>query len=497
MILHIEGKINPFYVQTLCMSFFPGVKFPEQEEAGPEVPELDLKLSEVEGGVLACARMQYRGQCEEAEKITLDLPGETREKTYKLAAGAAVLAAGNKLLNYKPSWGILTGVRPAKVASDMLNRGFSKTRVKKVLTAEYGLLARKAALAVDVALNEQKLSKDHTPQDCSVYVSIPFCPTRCGYCSFVSYTSKKLLSLIPDYLDKLCLDIEARFRTIDKLGLNVRTIYIGGGTPTILNNEQLERLLSFIESRTDVSRLEEYTLEAGRPDTVTAEKLKIAAAHGVTRTSVNPQSMNDEILCNIGRCHTSDDFLKAYEIARNSSIRCINTDVIAGLPGDTFSTFSKSFEKILSLHPENITVHTLAIKNASELRQKQNAYNMRGGDTGKCVDFYQLKSQGEGYVPYYMYRQKNTVGNYENVGYSIPGFEGRYNVYMMEEIHSILSAGAGAVTKLVDYRSTGLKDVFIQRLFNPKYPYEYLAPGREDRMDEEIEKFYADRGILK
>ncbi|MBP5292840.1 MAG: coproporphyrinogen dehydrogenase HemZ [Clostridia bacterium] len=497
MIVKINGKINHFYVQTLCMIFFPGVKFPADEQPAPNVPELVLDIDDQPDSVYAKALMSFDGQSASGDATILKTHEETAERTVKKAAGTAVLAAGSKLLNYKPTWGILTGVRPSKIVSDMLNKGISKTRIKKVLTSEYGTLPRKAALAIDVALNEQKICKNQSPKNCSLYISIPFCPTKCGYCSFVSYSSTRLLSLIPEYLEKLCLEIKSRMDTAKSLGLNVCTVYIGGGTPTILDPAQLTKLLTVIAQNVDIPSLEEFTLEGGRPDTITAEKLKIASEFGVTRISVNPQSMHDEILCNIGRCHTVEDFLRAYDIARNSDIRCINTDLIAGLPGDNFSTFTKSFDKILNLHPENITVHTLAIKRASDfLRHDPNVYNMRGGDTGKCVDYYQLKAQGEGYVPYYMYRQKNTVGNFENVGYSIPGFEGRYNIYMMEEVHTILAAGAGAVTKLVEYHPTGLENVYIQRLFSPKYPYEYLADTYQDNQNEQIIKFYTERHLL-
>ena len=497
MILHVNGKINHFYVQTLCMIFFPGAKFPADEQPGPDVPELRLNIEDLPETVKASAWFSFGDKSATGESELEKDGSESAERLVKIAAGKAVLQAGSVLFSYKPTWGILTGVRPAKVVSDMLNRGISKTRIKKVLTADYGVLPRKAALAIDVALNEQKICAGQTPKNCSLYISVPFCPTRCGYCSFVSYSSKRLLSLIPEYLDKLCDDIRARAATAKKLGLTICSVYIGGGTPTILTDEQLTRLLETVIKNVEMDDVEEFTLEGGRPDTITKEKLNIASAYGVDRVSVNPQSMNDEVLCNIGRCHTSDEFLRAYDIARHSPIRCVNTDLIAGLPGDTFSTFTRSFDKILDLHPENITVHTLAIKRASDfLRNDRHIYNMRGGDTGKCIDYYQLKAQGEGYVPYYMYRQKNTIGNYENVGYSIPGFEGRYNVYMMEEVHTVLGAGAGAVTKLVEYHPTGTENVHIERLFSPKYPYEYLEEGRVDHQDEQIVKFYEEHGLL-
>lgn len=494
MILHLNEKINRYYVQTLCMVFFPGIRFGENEEPGPDTPELTVQLTDEAGGVRASAQMSFKGESVSCEGTRLFDEKESRDKSIKMAVGAAVIGAGSALFNYRPSWGMLTGVRPSKLATEMFQDGFSKSRIKKTLTGEYLLLPKKAQLAIDVSLNEAALIGSPRLSDCSVYVSIPFCPTRCAYCSFVSYTSRKLLNLIPEYLDKLCSEIRFKFDLIRQLGLSVRTIYIGGGTPTILNESQLARLLSTIAECWDVRGLEEFTLESGRPDTIDGEKLAVAGSFGVNRISVNPQTMNDDILQGIGRKHSVEDFLRAYEVARNSGIPIINTDLIAGLPGDKFRTFSKSFDRIMALRPENITVHTLSLKNASELVARgPEVYSMRGGDTGKCIDYSQITCQHEGYVPYYMYRQKNTVGNYENVGYALPGTEGRYNIYMMEETHTILAAGAGAVSKLVDYKPADGGKPVIERLFNSKYPYEYLAEDKFEAQKREIESFYERR----
>ena len=497
MKLILDGNINAYYVQTLCMIFFPGAKFGASEQNAPEGPELYVRLCEQSDGVEAYARITVDEKSASAEKFYAYSTDFDKSKTAKLACGAAVIAACGEIMGYRPAWGMLTGVRPSKVATELLQAGMSKTRTKKILTGEYFVIPKKAALATDVALNEQKLIGTPSPKDCSVYISIPFCPTRCSYCSFVSYTSPKLLQLIPEYLEHLLLDMEHTFHKIRDLGLRIATIYIGGGTPTILSAEQLRVLLSKIAELTDVGALEEYTLESGRPDTITAEKMAVAKEYGVTRVCVNPQSLSDVVLESIGRSHTAEDFLRAYDIARNSGIANINTDLIVGLPGDNFKSFSATFDRILSLRPENITVHTFCIKKAAEiLRQGNNVYSLRGGDAGKCVDYSQLKAQEENYLPYYMYRQKNTVGNLENVGFSLEGCEGRYNVYMMEEIHSIFALGAGAVSKMVDYRpKDGTKPV-IERLFYPKYPYEYLRDeSTKDKMLA-MEEFYTRRGML-
>lgn len=500
MKIYIDGntQVNRYYVQTLCMIFFPNCKFSEDEPETADTPVLKLNvIREENGNVKANAVISADGKSAASEKLYLPREKLKFDRLLKMAVGDAVLTACGELFGYRPAWGMLTGVRPSKVATEMLQDGISKTKAKKILSTDFFVIPKKAALAVDVALNEKKIIGDPGKKDCSMYISIPFCPTRCAYCSFVSYSSKKLLSLIPDYLDRLFCEIKNISETIKRLGLNLKTIYIGGGTPSILSETQLEALLSTVEENIDVASLEEYTLEAGRPDTITSEKLKIAKKHGVNRVCVNPQILCDEVLRGVGRAHTADDFFRAFSAARESGIPIINTDLIAGLPGDRFPTFAASFDQILALKPENVTVHTLCIKKAAEMRQTSTGlYNLRGGDTGKCIDYSQIKAIHEGYKPYYMYRQKNAIGNFENVGMALDGCEGLYNIYMMEEVHSIFAAGAGAVTKLVDYKPVGSDTPYITRLFNPKYPYEYLSDTYKDEKYPEIEKFYAERGLI-
>lgn len=491
MKLTVTGDINAFYVQTLCMIFFPGEKFVENQIITDDTPVMDVHVENGENGSYARATLRYQGKVAESEKTVEYSPERTKLRTAKIAAGNVVLAVGSEILGYRPSWGMLTGVRPSKVAMEMLLNGNSKTKVKKMLNTDYFVIPKKAALATDIARREEKLMGNPDVRDCSIYVSIPFCPSRCSYCSFVSYTTPKLLSLIPDYLDRLCKNLKELLDTVKELGLNLKTVYIGGGTPTILTSEQLERLLSVIDDNIDVSALEEFTLEGGRPDTIDADKLAVAKKHGITRISVNPQSLNEQVIKSIGRSHSIDEFYRAFDIAKNSGIKCINTDLIAGLPGDNFKYFSSTFDKIVALEPENITVHTFCVKKAADiLAQNQNIYSIRGGDVGKCVDYSQLRAQAAGYLPYYMYRQKNTVGNFENVGFAKEGTEGLYNIYMMEEVHSILAVGAGAVTKLVEYYPANIASTKINRFFNPKYPYEYLSNDSTSQIIEEIKKFY-------
>ncbi len=491
MKLITEGNINPYYAQTLCMIFFPGAKFGVDEPEDPNTPVVTIRVTEIEGAARGTATIRIgENQCESTRKFDYR-PTMTPERVRKIAAGAAMLAAGEKFFGYRPSWGILTGVRPAKVATELLVSGLTPGRARDALRRQYLLTPKKAALAVEVALREQKLIGEVSPRDCSVYVSIPFCPTRCAYCSFVSYTSPRLLSLIPAYLTRLCEDLDRTFGQIRRLGLRVKTVYVGGGTPTILDDGQLKTLLSTIARGVDISSLEEFTLESGRPDTITEEKMKIAAAYGVTRVSVNPQSLDSSVLERIGRSHSVDAFFEAFADVRRAGIPQINTDLIAGLPGDDFLKFSHTFDRVLDLAPENITVHTFCIKKAADiLREGSGVYSLRGGDAGTCVDYSQIKTEQAGYFPYYMYRQKNTVGNFENVGFAREGTEGRYNVYMMEEIHSIFAVGAGAVTKLVHVRPKNPADTKIIRLAPPKYPYEYLRTDLRDAHEAQIDAFY-------
>lgn len=496
MKLNIEGNINRYYVQTLCMIFFPGEKFPEDEEITEKTPILDLKLTCTEEKAVAEVRAKRGAHEATAAKEYPFTPQNSEERTRKLAVGGAVITALGELLRYKPAWGMLVGVRPSKVAMEMLNGGMSKTRAKRTLISDFMTTPKKAGLAVDVARKEKEIIGTPQLRDCSIYISIPFCPTRCAYCSFVSYTSKRLLSLIPEYVERLCREVNAIFDTVDRLGLNVKTIYIGGGTPTTLNETQLEQLLSTVASRMDTATLEEYTLEAGRPDTINAEKFAIAKRYGVNRVSVNAQTLCEEVLSQIGRDHSIEAFYDAFHIARESGIQFINTDLIAGLPGDRFPTFSDTFDKVLALDPDNITVHTFCVKKSADiLQQGSRVYSITGGDVGKCVDYSQLRAVQAGYVPYYMYRQKNTVGNFENVGFAKPGAEGLYNVYMMEEVHSILAAGAGAVTKLVDYRTAEDGKIKIDRIFNDKYPYEYLRDDKSEMINRSIVEFYEKHGV--
>lgn len=497
MILTIDGNLKPYYAQTLCMIFFPGVKFPGGEVPGPGVPEAHFTVTEDENGASAIASLQLDGKSETRTGRCDIGVGVDAVRARQVAAGTAFFEAASALTGFRPPWGVLTGVRPAKIASELFRSGLSPDETARFITDRFLTTPVKADLAVKVAEAEHRLITPELNGECSVYVAIPFCPTRCAYCSFVSYTSPKLLALIPDYLTALRQNICTVFDTIRRLGRRVTTVYIGGGTPSVLNAEQLRFLLDTIAGEVDVSSLREFTLEAGRPDTITAEKLCTARKYGVTRVSVNPQTLNDGILASVGRRHTAEQFFAAFDMAREAGIPQINVDLIAGLPGESAGSFSDTVDRIIALSPENITVHTFTVKKAAEIRWESTpVYDREGAEACTAVDYSQRALTAAGYAPYYMYRQKNTVGNLENVGYARPGCEGLYNIYMMEEVHSIFAAGASAVTKFVSpVDETG--GCRIDRIFEPKYPYEYLkeytgeaGESRAHRYLEAAEAFY-------
>lgn len=498
MILKTNGDLSRYYAESLVLLFFPGSKFPEDSSLDTDRIEVALSVSQEKGTAKGYAVIKSEDKTSEAEYY---VPSEvfsrkTLEMAYKIAAGGAMLKAGEDYTGVYPPWGMITGVRPAKMAAELMNKGFTADDAACILQKDFLCTPSKAELAVLTAKTEGIYITEKARNECSVYIAIPFCPSKCSYCSFVSFTSKRLLSLLPQYLKALVYDLENIFDIIEKQGLRVSTVYIGGGTPTVLDAAQLDVLLGTVARLTDVTLLDEFTLEAGRPDTITAEKLAVAKAYGVTRISVNTQTLNDSVLSAIGRNHTAEDFFKAYELAEKSGIKDINVDLIAGLPGEDSNSFSASLDKVCELAPTNITVHTFYAKRAAEIVQNsREVYRLADLEATRAVEYSQSKLLSEGYLPYYMYRQKNTTANLENVGYSKPGHEGIYNIMMMEEIHSVFGAGASAMSKLVSRYQDNMK---IIRLCEPKYPYEYLEGhdgerGIERRMHlrSETEKFYS------
>ncbi len=376
-------------------------------------------------------------------------------------------------------WGVLEGIRPVKLASKLLKSGKSYSEAVDAFAMEYGATREKAELAVRIANIEMPIIDAMDPKGISIYIGIPFCPTRCIYCSFVSNSGAKSAKMIPEYIECLKKEIEYTAGIVNDCGYVIESVYIGGGTPTTLDEKTLDGLLECIFEKFDLNHNREFTVEAGRPDTVTKEKLQIIKNYGIERISINPQTMNQEILDVIGRNHTPDDIRRAMHIARECGINTINMDIIAGLPGETLDMFKYTVEEVEKLNPENTTVHTMSIKRSSKLNETLNNYTLTNGNqVAQMVDFARNAIMSNGKEPYYLYRQKNMLGNLENVGYAKPGTESIYNIYIMEEVQTIISLGCGGVTKTVD-RSTDR----IERIFNVKEPKDYIL-----RIDEMLKR---------
>lgn len=376
-------------------------------------------------------------------------------------------------------WGVLTGIRPVKIATKLLSEGKTEEEVLKYFVDECKTSADRASLALSLAKKEILLTKGMFQDGVSLYIGIPFCPTRCLYCSFISNSVKSSKQYIEGYIECLKKEIDYTAGIINDNKNRIETVYIGGGTPTTLSEKQLEEIFEKLFSAFDLSQIKEFTVEAGRPDTITKEKLEVIKKYNIDRISINPQSMNLKTLRAIGRNHTPEDIISAYNLARDVGIKIINMDVIAGLPGETFKDFQYTMEEVEKLSPENTTVHTMCIKRSSRLKETLSEYDLSNGDSvSSMVEFSKEFLKNCGKEPYYLYRQKQMIGNLENIGYSKPGFESLYNIYIMEEIQTIISMGCGGVTKTVN-RSCDR----IERIFNVKEPKEYI-----ERIDEMLKR---------
>ncbi len=376
-------------------------------------------------------------------------------------------------------WGILNGIRPVKIAMKLLNGGMNENEALNYFKEEYGASWEKARLAIDIAKVEKPVIDSLKPKGISLYIGIPFCPTRCLYCSFVTNSIFGSKKYIEPYLDCLIKEIEYTSEIVRQNGWKIDTVYIGGGTPTTLEANQMERLIKSLYKYFDLTTIREFTVEAGRPDTITEDKLKVIKSFDIGRISINPQTMNEETLKVIGRNHTPRDIVDAYNLARKCGIGIINMDVIAGLPGENLEMFKKTIEEVEYLNPENTTVHTMSIKRSSRLREMLSDYDLTNGDeVSLMVDYARETLAEKGKHPYYLYRQKNMLGNLENIGYSTKGTESLYNIFIMEEVQTIIAMGCGGVTKTVD-RNTDR----IERIFNVKEPKDYI-----ERFDEMLKR---------
>ena len=481
-----------YSVEQMMLMLFPGERPEYPEGYAPSGNEAVFSLDRKPDRTAVTARVtRPEGTAQGETQVESRLLDEAPERVYHTLQHALKMAfyqAGTEILGQEPPWGALTGVRPVKLPTRCMLAGGTPEQAQAELEEEYRVSPLRAKLAVDCAQASLAVDREVREDQVSLYIGIPFCPTRCAYCSFVSADVGRTLKLVEPYLEAVLEEVEYTGRVLRESGLSIHSLYVGGGTPTTLSAGQLERLFSSARAHLPLETCVEYTVEAGRPDTITREKLEVLRDQGVERISINPQTLEDEVLAAIGRKHSARDILDAYALAREVGFDSINMDLIAGLPRDSFEGFRRSLEGVLALRPENVTVHTLALKKGSRLMEEGGALPS-GEETARMLDFSRDTLREAGFLPYYLYRQKYMSGSLENVGWCLPGKESVYNIIMMEELQTVVSIGGGGVTKLVD-RKNGR----IVRLPNPKYPHDYLS-SRDKILaqKDEIAAFYRDR----
>lgn len=475
MILVIDSHPYHYEVEALCRMFLHGKELQICE--GSDIPAEEDYVYTAFSGHTMTVKAKIDGKFSEAE--------EPISENEVLGFERLIYRVLSELTGVFPKWGTLTGIRPVKLVMALHDQGLSDEKICEKLRSERLVSDEKLSLLLETMHRELPIRSLSKPESVSIYISIPFCPSRCSYCSFTSHSIEKAARLIPQYVELLCKELENTAVLIKDLGLHLETVYMGGGTPTVLTAEQLDRVLSTVNRCFDMKDVRELTVEAGRPDTITAEKLSVMRKNRVGRISINPQTMNDDVLKAVGRRHTAADIVDAYRLARTFDFESINMDLISGLPGDTFEKFQHTVDAVLALEPDNITLHTLTVKHGADLAPE---YQSVFENTADRMNEYAFSRFFEaGYFPYYLYRQKGTIDNLENTGFCKPGKEGIYNVFIMDETHTILAAGAGGVTKMK--APNGPK---IERAFNYKFPYEYVE--RYDRIreqEEQVRDFYA------
>lgn len=469
MNLYVKNHNFHFELENLTRLFFPNEKITViRDFSEPQPPYI---YTEVSDKITISVNIGSFNKSETAVKKLTDDDNElvSAQLLYKLLCDFTGLTQ---------PWGILTGVRPVKLLRRLAEESSEEQAVKK-FEKDFFVSDEKIALSRETEHNERKILELSKPESFSLYVGIPFCPSRCSYCSFVMASIERAEKLIEPYTKLLCEEIKRTAEIANKLGLRLETVYFGGGTPTTLSAEQLDTVLKTVNKSFDMSTCREFTVEAGRPDTIDIAKLFALKENKVDRISINPQTVNDEVLKTIGRKHTAKQFFDAFELARKCGFDNINTDLIAGLPTDTPESFKNSLDSIVRLNAECITVHTLCMKRASRLTTEGVTLDLQQARDAREMLAYTQNTLGQNeYIPYYMYRQSRMVGNLENVGWSKRGFESLYNVYVMDETHTILACGSGGVTKLKRNNPD-----YLERIFNFKYPYEYI-----DRFDELIQR---------
>ncbi|MCR5151194.1 MAG: coproporphyrinogen dehydrogenase HemZ, partial [Clostridiales bacterium] len=483
MILRVINHKFHYECENICRVFFPNEKITVHRDFDEEDTKcVTTSLSEQNGKYEVKVTADIESQHSEQTRV---LTEDEKEK-IELVMARLIFFLLSSITSYTPPWGVLTGVRPSKLMVKLCSQIGEKAAVDYFVN-DLLVTEERTNLTLTVAENEKRILSSSSFPDFSLYISIPFCPSRCSYCSFVSHSigNSNAKKLLEPYVEKLCEEIALTAGIAAKLGLRLSSIYFGGGTPGVLNEKQFEKLFKAIDAGFSKKEIKEYNVEIGRPDTITGDKLKVLKEYGVDRISINPQTFNENTLKLIGRNHSISQIYDAFSLAQKTGFDCINTDLIAGLPGETLVDFVNSLDCAVNLAPESITVHSLALKRSSALNYN-GAEVSHGMQAVKMLDYASEKLGLSGYIPYYMYRQSKCVGNLENVGWCKEGKEGFYNVIMIEENQTVLACGAGGVTKLGDVSSG-----YIERIFNYKYPYEYLS-GFETLADrkKQITDFY-------
>jgi len=389
----------------------------------------------------------------------------------EMQMGRMVYELLSEYTGFRPQWGVLTGVRPSKLLINT-EKQMGREKTEEYFKKDLLVTDEKFSLARSVADCEERIIATSKPESFSLYISIPFCPSRCSYCSFVSHSieNEKARNLLPQYVKYLVKELELTGEIARSNGLLLESAYVGGGTPSTLSAEQLNEVTNAVNKYFDLSTCREFTVEAGRPDTITEEKLRVLKNSPVDRISINPQTFVNSVLNAVGRRHSAEDTIEIFNVARKIGLQNINMDLIAGLPTDTYDGFCNSVNTALSLDPENITVHTLAVKRASGIGQSTPEIAVKNALVAEAMLDYTYENLKSNYHPYYMYRQSKSAGSLENVGWSKDNKECIYNIFMMEECHTILACGGGAVTKLKAPHGSE-----IERIFNFKYPFEYIS----------------------
>lgn len=458
MKLELIGHEDRYAVEQLQMSLF-AEDCSESDFAVSRLSQGDVWLSAI---TVICRGGKRTRAVRRAKASALDvrLRRQLLQQSYYQAALPHLTQA--------PPWGALAGVRPTKLTTRFLLEGCSVREAQKRMQKQYYVNPERSALAVQCSRATVRAMQKAEVGDVSLYVGIPFCPTRCAYCSFVSRTVGRSAQLLEAYLNALFREITLVGKLLETSAHRVRTLYIGGGTPTTLSASQLDRLLCHIRDSIDLSACLEFTVEGGRPDTLDPQKLEILHARGADRISINPQTMCDAVLKACGRPHSAGDVLQSFRQAVDAGFSAINMDLIAGLPRDSFDGFRYSLDTVAALSPANITVHTLALKKGADLFERRGDLP-DGQAVSEMVAYANRTLTGLGYDPYYLYRQKYMSGSFENVGWSRDGLDCLYNIYMMEEVHTILSVGGGGMNKLK------CPDGTLKRFHNPKFPEQYIA----------------------